>query len=87
MVKIIHPSDAKDLDLPGRKSLGVSVDALHSAGYRVVPWTVNDRETMRTLLVLGVDGIISDYPDVLIEEVQLAGGRVSPGGRVPAPAR
>ena len=69
--------------LPGRKSLGVTVDALHSSGYRVVPWTVNDRKTMRTLLGLRVDGIISDYPDVLIDEVLLAGGRVSPGGRVP----
>ncbi len=30
---------------------------------QVVPWTVNTSERMKELLALGVDGIITDYPD------------------------
>ena len=39
---------------------------VNSAGERNVPtyvWTVNEEEQIRSLLALGVDGIISDYPD------------------------
>lgn len=38
------------------------VDSVHTLGMTVVPWTVNEQETMRTLLAMGVDGIITDYP-------------------------
>lgn len=37
----------------------------HDAGIRVVPWTVDDRATMEHLVDLGVDGLITDRPDVL----------------------
>jgi len=43
----------------------VSVAELHGAGFRVVPWTVNDAWKMRALMALHVDGIISDRPDIL----------------------
>jgi glycerophosphoryl diester phosphodiesterase len=36
-----------------------------SLGLTVVPWTVNDRSQMEHLIALGVDGIITDYPDRL----------------------
>ncbi len=39
------------------------VQAAHGAGMRVIPWTVNETETMKSLMALGVDGIITDYPD------------------------
>jgi glycerophosphoryl diester phosphodiesterase len=32
---------------------------------KVIPWTVNDPKKMRALMEIGVDGIISDYPDRL----------------------
>lgn len=35
------------------------------AGLKVNTWTVNDEEAMRFCVRLGVDGIISNYPDVL----------------------
>lgn len=42
-----------------------SVAAHQEAGLAVVPWTVNDKSRMRTLITWGVDGIITDYPDRL----------------------
>ena len=43
----------------------VHVKTLQAAGFAVVPWTVDDTETMRALLDQHVDGIISDRPDLL----------------------
>lgn len=40
------------------------LDSAHADGLLVIPWTVNDRGAMRELLELGVDGLITDYPDV-----------------------
>ena len=37
---------------------------------QVVPWTVNDAARMKELLALGVDGIITDYPDRIAEALQ-----------------
>jgi glycerophosphoryl diester phosphodiesterase len=39
----------------------------HEAGIEVHVWTINDADRMRALLDLGVDGLISDRPDVLRE--------------------
>ena len=36
-----------------------------SVGLKVIPWTVNDPADMARLIGLGVDGIISDYPNRL----------------------
>jgi glycerophosphoryl diester phosphodiesterase len=41
----------------------------HALGLAVVPWTVNQAADMRRLIACGVDGIISDYPDRLIQIV------------------
>jgi glycerophosphoryl diester phosphodiesterase len=34
-------------------------------GLKVIPWTVNDADTMRAQIAAGVDGIITDYPVLL----------------------
>ena len=39
----------------------------HHAGLQIVAWTVNDPEQMHRLVEMGVDGIMSDYPDRLVE--------------------
>ena len=39
----------------------------HALRIKVLPWTVNERADMRMLIDLGVDGIITDYPDRLRE--------------------
>ena len=36
-------------------------------GIRVLVWTANNQEEMKRLIGLGVDGIITDHPDQLIE--------------------
>ncbi len=40
-----------------------TVRACHELGMRLIPWTVNEPEDMCALIRLGVDGIITDYPD------------------------
>ena len=39
----------------------------HRLGLKVVVWTVNDAQDMAALARLGVDGVITDYPDRAIE--------------------
>jgi glycerophosphoryl diester phosphodiesterase len=39
------------------------VSKAHAKGMKVIPWTVNEPEQMKKLLKLGVDGLITDYPD------------------------
>ena len=46
------------------------VKEIQAAGYKVIPWTVNNPEDIREVLAWGVDGIISDYPDRAIEIAQ-----------------
>jgi glycerophosphoryl diester phosphodiesterase len=40
------------------------VAACKKAGIRVVPWTVNTKAEIANLKAMGVDGIITDYPDM-----------------------
>lgn len=35
----------------------------HALGLKAVPWTVNEPDEMARLAALGVDGLITDYPD------------------------
>ncbi len=42
------------------------IDAAHNLNLKVHAWTINETGDMRRLLNLGVDGIITDYPDRLI---------------------
>jgi glycerophosphoryl diester phosphodiesterase len=39
----------------------------HSRGLKVIPWTIDDPATMDYFIDLGVDGIITDYPNLLRE--------------------
>jgi glycerophosphoryl diester phosphodiesterase len=45
------------------------VELTHASGLRVYPWTVDDERLMDYLIELGVDGIISNKPDVLKERL------------------
>ena len=40
------------------------INDCHAMGMRVIPWTVNELDKMRSLKSMGVDGLISDYPNL-----------------------
>jgi len=40
------------------------IKACHDKGIKIVPWTVNDKTEIEKLTASGVDGIITDYPDL-----------------------
>ncbi len=40
------------------------VKQCHDAGVSLIPWTVNDLEKIRELKMMGVDGVITDYPNL-----------------------
>ncbi len=42
-----------------------TVRAVHGAGRKVHVWTIDDAETMHRLIGWGVDGIVTDRPDLL----------------------
>jgi glycerophosphoryl diester phosphodiesterase len=45
----------------------------HAKNIRVEPWTVNDPELMRQYIEWGVDGIITDRPDLMIQALEEMG--------------
>jgi len=54
------------------------VQRAHTADLQVVTWTVNDPKQMRSLIQVGVDGIMTDQPDRLRAVVQDLSSDTSP---------
>ena len=50
-------------------------------GLKVIPWTVNEPADMDRLLAMGVDGIITDYPDRLRQAMARRGLPLPPAAR------
>lgn len=72
------PGDARVLQVPwllagGRRLPRRVVDAGHAAGLAVHVWTLDDPEEIARALDLGVDGVMTDRPEVL-KAVLLARG-------------
>ena len=44
------------------------MDAAHSVGVSVIAWTVDDAARIAPLEALGVDGIVSNDPRLLVHE-------------------
>jgi glycerophosphoryl diester phosphodiesterase len=51
----------------GAKIDGKLIDAVHRAGAHIHLWTVNEPADMRRFIDMGVDGIVTDRPDLLNE--------------------
>lgn len=70
-----HPAVAYQLPFDSR-ALRIDrrlVAAVHDAGAQLHVWTVNESADMHRMLDLGVDGIVSDRPDILNEVMRARG--------------
>lgn len=56
-------------------------------GLTILPWTVNDAPTMERLIGWGVDGIITDRPDILRRVMAARGMTLPPATPAQAPRR
>jgi glycerophosphoryl diester phosphodiesterase len=60
---------------PDRRGLtATQIKEAHEAGIGVIVWTVNDEDEMAKLIDMDVDGIVTDYPDIL-RKVLVAKGK------------
>lgn len=76
--RLLLESGASVLSPEFRRLRRRDVERFRARGVQVIPWTVNRPEDIRRLLAWGVEGIISDYPDRVLETL----GRPSlPAGR------
>lgn len=55
------------------------IEAAHRRDLEVHAWTINEKSSMERLLDSGIDGIITDYPDRLIETLNGRRGAPAPG--------
>jgi glycerophosphoryl diester phosphodiesterase len=51
------------------------IEEAHALGLLVLPWTVNQPADMDRLIAWGVDGLISDRPDLALKRVSVLEGR------------
>lgn len=75
-----HDSSSIDPDVDGWISFTTRdmVDKVHELGFRVKPWTVNRMTVVEQMLDLKVDGIITDYPNVVRRLIKQKGLAVAP---------
>lgn len=68
---------------PNYRNVDAAVMAeARAAGVKVIPWTVNEPADMTRLIDLGVDGIISDYPDRLRQVMAERGMALPPQAKM-----
>ncbi|KAK7064543.1 PLC-like phosphodiesterase [Favolaschia claudopus] len=65
-------------DMPNSLTSKELVDQAHYLGMMVKPWTVNSLDMADNLLRWGVDGIITDFPNIVRRWVQQQGRQVAP---------
>lgn len=68
----LYSAPANAVQVPERQS-GIEVltprfvNTAHHRNMKVDAWTINETDDMQRMLDLGVDGVITDYPDRLLE--------------------
>jgi glycerophosphoryl diester phosphodiesterase len=66
-----NPEDSLGIQIMTKRFVRES----HQKNIRVEPWTVNDRALMKQYIEWGVDGIITDRPDLMMEVLKEMGIR------------
>lgn len=46
------------------------IDSVRTKNMKIIPWTVNEYKDIESIISLKVDGIITDYPDRVIEKLK-----------------
>jgi glycerophosphoryl diester phosphodiesterase len=65
MSALAHPGKVDAMALEFSLVTTTEIDACRAAGLQLVVWTVNEPAQMRHFIDLGIDGIITDRPDLL----------------------
>ncbi|HSL43141.1 MAG TPA: glycerophosphodiester phosphodiesterase [Anaerolineales bacterium] len=65
------PKESMNIPIMTERFIGEA----HAKNIKVEPWTVNDPQLMRQYIEWGVDGIITDRPDLMIEVLEELGLR------------
>jgi len=47
------------------------INDVHTAGFKVIPWTINDIDTLKKMIEYKVDGVITDYPVTMRNYIML----------------
>jgi glycerophosphoryl diester phosphodiesterase len=66
----VHAAGAKTWSPDFQDLNAAIVRRAHDLGIKVIAWTANEPADIRRVLEMGVDGIISDYPDRVQEELR-----------------
>ena len=87
-IPTVYLTDGRDFDPEKMRKLGAKIwspnfadvsrntfEKAKSLGLEVVVWTVNEPADIARALDMGLDGIISDYPDRVLAEVKRRGAR------------
>ncbi|MCS5635840.1 MAG: glycerophosphodiester phosphodiesterase [Myxococcota bacterium] len=69
-----HASDSMAIQVPldfagNRLVTPMLIDHCHGRDVQVHVWTINEADTMRELLAVGVDGIVTDLPGVMAQVI------------------
>ena len=65
MVAKAHSMHASAINPDYRLATKELIETAHAAGLKVNVWTVNSQKAMKQMIALGVDAIMTDYPDRL----------------------
>ena len=63
------PAESKNIPILTKRFIREA----HAKNLKVEPWTVDDPELMKQYINWGVDGIITDRPDLMIEVLKAMG--------------
>lgn len=71
--RMVHAAGGSHWSSFWRELSAAQVKEAHALGLKVLAWTVNERQAMNDLLDMGVDGLITDRPDVAVEVLRARG--------------